>query len=180
MAVQRNKIARLPVELRLLVAERLADGKTAEAIRAELVTLGVAEGVIPGRNAFTAYAKGKEYKSQLAELMGWKRKAAEKKQLAEALALGGGVTGVLDLAIWEAAEELRDMLKSGVLEDRADLAKVANALRGLKALTIAEAEQKHKHAAAAKVEKLKGDLAGKKEISLADVSAAMDELVGVK
>ena len=49
-----------------------------------------------------------------------------------------------------------------------------------KEFTPAELEQNRKADAAAKAEKLKGDLAGKKEISLADVAAAMDELVGVK
>ncbi len=170
MGNPRNKIARLPVELRLLVAERLADGKTYETIQGELKARGVSAEMMPGLNAFTAYQKGKEYQAQIAELLGWKRKAAEKKQLAEALALGGGAMGILDLAIYEAAESLRDGLRGA--EDAAGVAKAANALRGLKAVILAEGEQRRKAdaaAAAAKIETIVADDATPKEEKLKNI-----------
>jgi len=202
-AKPRNNIARLPRDQRLLVLDMLLDGATYDEVRSALLAAGVAEGALPHNSSFLAYRESDEYQASHAEAMQWRRKATEKRLLADALATGGGTAGMVDLALYEAAEQLRAAI--GEVEDGANLAKVANALKGIKGALLAqsreersneldrlradldrrrtelaEAEQQRRIENEAKLERIKATLAGKKELSLADVSAAMDELVGVK
>lgn len=151
MPKPRNNIARLSHEHRLTVLELLLDGATYDQVRDALREAGVPDAALPHNSSFQAYMAGAEYKTALADAMQWRRKAAEKRLLADALATGGGASGVLDLALYEAAEQLRASLPA--MEDGKSLANVTNALRGLKSVILAQAKDDRN----AEIDRLKSD-----------------------
>ncbi len=154
MARPRNKIAMLPLELRLDVAQMLADRKTYDEIREELLARGVKHEELPHNSSFLAYQEGEEYKSQIKEMIDWRRSADRKKKMATALELGGGASGVVDLAIYQAASAIEEFISRGEL-DASNIARTTYALRALKTTLIDEAEGKYK----TEVEELKAKLA---------------------
>jgi len=114
--------------------------------------------------------------------------------LADALATGGGTAGMVDLALYEAAEQLRAAI--GEVEDGANLAKVANAIKGIKGALILQSREDRnaevdriKHAAeaadaarVAEIAALRAELEAARAGSAVDpaaVSAALDKPLGV-
>lgn len=194
MPKPRNNIARLPRDQRLIVLDLLLDGATYDEVRAALLAAGVAESALPHNSSFLAYCASEEYKTSHAEAMQWRRKATEKRLLADALATGGGTSGMIDLALYEAAEQLRAAI--GDVEDGANLAKVANALKGIKGALILQAredrnaeldrlkqaaqaaETAHAAEVAVLVAELEAARAGA-AVDPAAVSAALDKHLGV-
>lgn len=157
--------------------QMLDDGETYEAIRVELFSRGVSAEAMPGDSAFFAYLKGEEYTQHKRELMSWRQRAEEKKALAEALEVGGGVEGLVNIALYEATDKLLDALKSDAY-DEANIAKIANALKGIKAVSISEAEAKHRRETETKAAELKNSLASK-AADPAAVQAEIDRILGV-
>ena len=173
----RNKIASLPLELRLEVMQMLDDGETYEAIREELREHEVTPEAMPGDSAFLAYRQGEEYTGHKNELLSWKQRAEEKKIIAQALEVGGGVEGLVNIALYEATEKLLDALKSDAY-DEANIAKIANALKGIKAVAISEADIKHKRETEQKAAELKTSLASK-SADPAATQREIDRILGV-
>lgn len=181
MPRQRNKIAKLAPELRELVSRLLHEGAlTYSGIQAKLAEAGVAKAAMPGLNAFTAWMQGAEYKTYVAAKQKWDEKMTARRWATGLLFGEQGAVNAADMAELAILEQLHRFAVDGGFESGKDAATVARAITALQRTQLAKIEQKRKADAAAKAEKLKGDLAGKKEISLADVAAAMDELVGVK
>ena len=193
-AKPRNNIARLPRDQRLLVLDMLLDGATYDEVRSALLAAGVAESALPHNSSFLAYRESDEYQASHAEAMQWRRKATEKRLLADALATGGGTAGMVDLALYEAAEQLRAAI--GEVEDGANLAKVANAIKGIKGALILQSREDRnaevdriKHAAeaadaarVAEIAALRAELEAARAGSAVDpaaVSAALDKPLGV-
>jgi hypothetical protein len=168
-AKPRNNIARLPRDQRLIVLDMLLDGATYDEVRSALLAAGVAESALPHNSSFLAYCASDEYKTSHAEAMQWRRKATEKRLLADALATGGGTSGMIDLALYEAAEQLRESLPG---LDPNDLAKVSTALRGLKTALITQAREDRN----AELDRLKAAAEAAETAHAAEVAVLVAEL----
>lgn len=184
MRRQRNKIAALPAEYRQIVMDGLLDGQTYDEIRNDLRGAGVAEGEIPGNKAFKAYQESDEFRDVSRQFRSWKRKAASKNLLAQALEQGGGLSSAIDTGLYEAYEALLDSFSSA--EKVKDVTALANAMSTLKRTALAAEAQQLKTEAAKAVARAKAKLEEEKGIEVTPEAACemiqseLDKVLGVK
>lgn len=109
----RNKLARLPRDLRQLALGMLLDGATAAEVRDALTAAGCAADKLPGDNAFTAYRQGPEFQAALGDWRKLGQAARTKSLLASALA-DEGSEDAADVAIFAAIEQGTEFIQTGV------------------------------------------------------------------
>jgi len=174
----RNTIAGYPLEARMEVAQQLIDGEPYDEIREWCKEQGLKR---PHNASFLAYSHGTEFRKIKTELLTWKRRAEEKRAIAEAIAAGGGPDALADLAMFEAVDALRELISGGVLTCGKDVATVATAISNLKRTLLKDAEARHREEMTEKAAALKRELGdGKKAADPAAVADALDRVLGVK
>ena len=174
----RNKIAALSLELRLEVMQMLDDGETYEAIREELAARGVSAEAMPGDSAFLAYRNGEEYTGHKVELLSWRKKAENRQRAAKALELGGGSSGLLELALYEAAEAILEEIEHDEVDSK-DLVRLTYALRALKSTKLAESKGKDSSEVAELKAQLEKTMASSKGGLSPEALAKIEEQAGL-
>jgi len=177
MGRPRNTIAGYPLEARMEVAQRLINGATYAEIREWCEGQSLKS---PHDSSFAAYQRNTEFRKIKNELLTWKRRAQEKRAIAEAITAGGGPDALADLAMFEAVDALRELISGGVLTSGKDVATVATAISNLKRTLLKDAEARHREEMADKAAALKRELGdGKKAADPAAVADALDRILGV-
>lgn len=181
---QRNKIAALPAQFRQIVMQGLLDGEIYDAIRDELRGAGVTEDEIPGNKAFKAYQSSDEYREVSRDFRTWKRKAASKNLLAQALEQGGGLSSAIDTGLYQAYEVLLESMS--LVETVKDVTALSNAMSNLKRTALAAEAQQMKMEAAKAVARAKAKLEEQQGVEVTPAAACeavqqeLDRVLGVK
>jgi hypothetical protein len=167
MRRQRNNIAVLPFEMRLLASKLLFEGQTHAQVAQALAAAGAA-----GRfhdTTFAAWRGSAEYLEYCTARKGFEDKTRANRLAAMVQNDGRGPESLADIAEYEILRQLTQLAQGGLLETGKDVATVANAIRGLRALHLARAET----AKAAEIQRLTAEHA-------AETQALEEELAEIR
>jgi hypothetical protein len=173
MRRQRNNIAVLGFELRQLASKLLFEGQTHAQVAQALTAAGA-----PGKfhdTTFSAWRASTEYLEYCAARKGFEEKTRANRLAAMVQNDGRGPESLADIAEYEILRQLTALAQGGLLETGKDVATVANAIRGLKALHLARAES----AKSAEIERLTAEHAAAlaaKDQQIAKLTAEIEAL----
>jgi len=141
MSRPKNNIARLPWEVREIIARMLFDGATYGEIRAAIAP--EAPGVKLHSSSFAAYAAGAEYKKYADRRRQWDAAAQERRTLAAAITADGSIETAMQAAEYLALRNIIEQLQSGELDPN-DTPKMANAVARFRGSQVADLKADHK------------------------------------